>query len=77
VRSAADRPKGAGRVLIAGGELGRERRALADEPLLVGCLARERQGCDPEARQRMIDVVCTGLRAEPGTPVGDDRELAG
>jgi AcrR family transcriptional regulator len=45
--------------------------------LLVGCLARERQGCDPEARQRMIDVVCTGLRAEPGTPVGDDRGLAG
>jgi AcrR family transcriptional regulator len=44
--------------------------------LLVGCLARERQGCDPEARQRMIDVVCTGLRAEPGTPVGD-RGLAG
>ncbi|MBG0855713.1 TetR/AcrR family transcriptional regulator [Streptomyces spinoverrucosus] len=45
--------------------------------LLVGCLARERQGCDPEARQRVIDVVCTGLRAEPGTPVCDDRGLAG
>ncbi|MEV0640935.1 helix-turn-helix domain-containing protein [Streptomyces sp. NPDC050619] len=35
--------------------------------LLVGCVARERQGCDPEARQRLVDVVCTGLRAEPGT----------
>ncbi|MEV6588718.1 TetR/AcrR family transcriptional regulator [Streptomyces acidicola] len=32
--------------------------------LMVGCLARERQGSDPEARQRLIDVMCTGLRAE-------------
>lgn len=45
--------------------------------LLVGCLARERQGWDPEARQCVIGVVCTGLRAEPGTPVCDDRGLAG
>jgi AcrR family transcriptional regulator len=33
--------------------------------LLVGCLARERQSANPEARQRMIAIACAGLRAEP------------
>ncbi|MFJ8109213.1 TetR/AcrR family transcriptional regulator [Streptomyces sp. NPDC096132] len=33
--------------------------------LMVGCLAREQQALDPEARRRMIDVVRTGLRAQP------------
>jgi len=31
--------------------------------LLVGCLAREQHGADPEARRRMIDVASEGLRA--------------
>jgi hypothetical protein len=30
--------------------------------LVVGCLARERQPADPAARQRMIAIVCAGLR---------------
>ncbi|MFJ9154933.1 hypothetical protein ACIRP7_44445, partial [Streptomyces sp. NPDC102270] len=32
--------------------------------LMVGCLAREQQGTDPEARKRMIDLACAGLRAQ-------------
>ncbi|MFI2635410.1 TetR/AcrR family transcriptional regulator [Streptomyces collinus] len=32
--------------------------------LMVGCLAREQQGPDPEARKRMIDLACAGLRAQ-------------
>ncbi|MBB4933974.1 AcrR family transcriptional regulator [Lipingzhangella halophila] len=31
--------------------------------LIVGCLARERDGADPDARGRMIRVVSDGLRA--------------
>jgi hypothetical protein len=30
--------------------------------LLVGCLARERDAADAAARQRMIAIVCEGLR---------------
>ncbi|MET8980120.1 helix-turn-helix domain-containing protein [Streptomyces sp. NPDC004539] len=30
--------------------------------LMVGCLAREQYGPDPEARRRMIDVASAGLR---------------
>ncbi|WP_155340600.1 TetR/AcrR family transcriptional regulator [Acrocarpospora corrugata] len=33
--------------------------------LVVGCLARERDGIDDAARQRMISIVCNGLRACP------------
>lgn len=32
--------------------------------LMVGCLAREQQGHDPDARKRMIDVACAGMRAQ-------------
>ncbi|CAM5580213.1 TetR/AcrR family transcriptional regulator [Streptomyces aurantiogriseus] len=32
--------------------------------LYVGCIARERAARDPDARRRLIDVVCTGLRAQ-------------
>ena len=35
----------------------------ADKALIAGCLAREQQGPDPEARKRMIDLACAGLRA--------------
>ncbi|MDH2426689.1 TetR/AcrR family transcriptional regulator [Sphaerisporangium sp. TRM90804] len=30
--------------------------------LMAGCLAREREGADAEARHRVIAVVCDGLR---------------
>jgi AcrR family transcriptional regulator len=33
--------------------------------LIVGCLARERDPADPVARQRMIAIASTGLRADP------------
>ncbi|MET9239476.1 helix-turn-helix domain-containing protein [Nonomuraea sp. NPDC003709] len=33
--------------------------------LVVGCLARERDGIDDTARQRMISIICEGLRAHP------------
>ncbi|MFC4591783.1 TetR/AcrR family transcriptional regulator [Sphaerisporangium corydalis] len=36
--------------------------------LVVGCLAREREGLDDAARQRMISVVCDGLRVRPSLP---------
>ncbi|WP_128374367.1 TetR/AcrR family transcriptional regulator [Streptomyces cavernae] len=32
--------------------------------LMVGCLAREQHALDPQARKRMIDVACAGLRAQ-------------
>ncbi|MFI6455154.1 TetR/AcrR family transcriptional regulator [Streptosporangium amethystogenes] len=33
--------------------------------LVAGCLARDRDGIDDAARQRMISIVCNGLRACP------------
>ncbi|MEU5872177.1 helix-turn-helix domain-containing protein [Glycomyces sp. NPDC047369] len=33
--------------------------------LMVGCIAREQQALDPDARKRMIDVVCAGLATTP------------
>jgi hypothetical protein len=30
---------------------------------MVGCLAREQQSLDPDARKRMIDMACLGMRA--------------
>ncbi|MEU6251414.1 helix-turn-helix domain-containing protein [Streptomyces sp. NPDC047043] len=33
--------------------------------LMVGCLAREQQALDPDARKRMIDMACAGLRSQP------------
>ncbi|MFF1570869.1 hypothetical protein ACFVY1_47425 [Streptomyces sp. NPDC058293] len=49
---------------------GTERGARADvvradvKALVVGCLAREQQGPDPQARERMVDLACVGLRAQ-------------
>ncbi|MEW9528266.1 TetR/AcrR family transcriptional regulator [Microbispora sp. NPDC049125] len=34
--------------------------------LVVGCLARERDGLDDAARRRMISIACNGLRPCPG-----------
>ena len=31
--------------------------------LMVGCLAREQQSLDQDARKRMIDMACAGMRA--------------
>ncbi|MFC4016123.1 TetR/AcrR family transcriptional regulator [Nonomuraea purpurea] len=33
--------------------------------LVLGCLARERDGLDEAARQRMISIACDGLRPRP------------
>lgn len=32
--------------------------------LILGCLAREHHTADPDARQRMITIVCNGLRPQ-------------
>jgi AcrR family transcriptional regulator len=32
--------------------------------LLTGCMARERSSSDPAARERMIEIVCDGLRPQ-------------
>lgn len=32
------------------------------ETLAAGCIAREHDAADSEARQRMCDIVCAGLR---------------
>jgi hypothetical protein len=50
---------------------------------IVGCLAREQQGPDPEARKCMVNLACTGLRAQRWLPVptapriGRDRVVEG
>ncbi|MGW6139379.1 SbtR family transcriptional regulator [Streptomyces sp. NPDC055144] len=37
--------------------------AVADmRALMIGCVTRDRDPADPGARDRMIDIACTGVR---------------
>ncbi|MEU4240831.1 helix-turn-helix domain-containing protein [Actinoplanes sp. NPDC026619] len=39
---------------------------LADvKAFMIGCLSRESRGADPAARDRMIAVICDGMRVRP------------